>query len=129
MLYRLLENNKFNFEIKKAEISLSKCSLVVHNQLFEKKGLGRFSSSFFYINWINFEFFRNSQIYIVIMGILNFTNCTLFVFFVHISFTGKSFYDIFFPADCKYLNTKSSDCIYSIPNWQQEFTVSFPFTA
>ena len=61
------------------------------------------------------------------MGFLNFTNCTLFAFSMYICFTGKGFYDIFFPPTCQSTGAKSSDCIYSIPKWQNEFTVIINF--
>lgn len=60
------------------------------------------------------------------MGLLNFTNCTLLVFFLYVSFTGKSFYDIFFPVECTSSKPNNKECIFSIPNWQQEFSVTNP---
>ena len=36
-------------------------------------------------------------------------------------FTLKSFYEMFYPQSCPHQGKQSSDCIYSIKNWQTEF--------
>ena len=37
------------------------------------------------------------------------------------TFTLKSFYEMFYPQSCPHQGKQSSDCIYSIKNWQAEF--------
>lgn len=53
---------------------------------------------------------------------INFTNITCFLFLIYLITTIKSFYDIFYPRDCKN-QFEASNCLHSIPNWQNEFIV------
>lgn len=55
-------------------------------------------------------------------GYLSFTNISCVLVLIYILFTFKSFYDIFNPPTC---NLKKPDtCLYSVKNWQNEFTVN-----
>jgi hypothetical protein len=53
---------------------------------------------------------------------LSFTNITLALFVIYLTTTIKSFYEMFYPDECA-AEPKRSSCLYSIPNWQREFSV------
>lgn len=61
------------------------------------------------------------------MGYINFTNCTLFIFFLYSFFTVKSFYEIFYPPTCQSID--QSNCLYSFPNWQNDFSLAICITS
>jgi len=52
-----------------------------------------------------------------------FTRITFAVFFIYMSMTIKSFYDLFYPTECSI--EKKTNCFYHIPNWHEQFTVKF----
>ena len=59
------------------------------------------------------------------MGYINFTSITCGFFLIYMIFAMKNFYDIFYPVECSaQTNKKSSNCFYSIPEWQKKFTVN-----
>lgn len=56
------------------------------------------------------------------MGYMSFTNILCGLVLIYMAFAAKSFYDLFNPPGCDL--KKSSECLYSIKNWQDDFTVS-----
>lgn len=60
------------------------------------------------------------------MGWLSFTSITCVLFLGYLGFTAKSFYEMFNPPKCEF-KSRNKQCIYSIPNWQDDYTVKLSF--
>jgi hypothetical protein len=58
------------------------------------------------------------------MALITFTNITLFVFFVYFLMIAKSFYEIFNPKVCDNETKRSNDCLFSIKNWQDKYSLA-----